>query len=294
MNQTKPATETFETYRPRLLRSAYRMTGSHADAEDLVQETWLRWHGREAAQPEHAGAWLSRVLVNLCLDYLKSAAKKREQYPGPWLPEPVVAASEGTEAERNHALDYGMLVLWDQLNPMERAVLILRESFDYAFRDIAEQLDIKEAHARQIARRARQRLQTDSQGKPAGPGRHRAILNQFLNACQSGDLQALLALFHQDITLTADGGGKVVSALRPIYGADRVSRFLIGIFGKIQGPIAVKPLWANGQAALLIEADDHSPTLVMLACDDQGVRRCFLLRNPDKLARLARIAHKDS
>lgn len=282
MQSTNHATDLFEQHRRRLFALAYRMTGSRVDAEDLVQEAWLRWHGTTPDLPAQPWSWLARVMVRLCLDHLKSAAVKREQYTGVWLPEPLLDPLEAP-AERYEALDYAMLVLLEQLSPLERAVVILRESFDSSFREIADYLDLQEDHARQVNHRAKRRLQGHEKPSAANTERHRTLMTHFIDACREGDMARLLALFHQDITLCADGGGKVVSALRPVLGPDRVAKFLLGIFRKMQAPTHMRLVYVNGQAGALICAAGNSPTLLLPAWSSDGVRHCYIQRNPDKL-----------
>src|SRR5918994_137015 len=226
-------TEVFDKYRPLLFSISYRMLGSVMEAEDLVQEAYLRWQGvgEEVRSPS---AYLSTVVTRLCIDRLRSARASREQYVGTWLPEPLVeeqvSEAVGT-ADLDDSLSMAFLVLLESLTPVERAVFLLREVFGYEYAEVASLVGKSEANCSQISRRARQSVAARRPRFDSSPEQEERLMDGFLHATLGGDMEALLELLSEDVTLYSDGGGKTRAALKPIYGADYVARFLAGYFG---------------------------------------------------------------
>jgi RNA polymerase sigma-70 factor (ECF subfamily) len=295
MSTTATLTETdaFEAARPHLLGIAYRMTGSLADAEDLVQEAWLRWQAADRSVVESPRPYLATIVTRLALDYLKSARVRREQYVGPWLPEPAptgVFAGEGTpehEVELKDSLSYAFVVLLERLAPVERAVFLLRDVFDYDYREIAAVVGKSEAACRQALHRARARLADARPRFQCGYQQRLRLLEAFARAANAGDMEALTAVLSGDVVAVGDGGGKRVAALNPIYGADRVARFLAGVARKERADrVAVVDL--NGVPALALLAFGRLQSLCFVEPGDEDrIAGVYIVRNPDKLARVA-------
>ncbi|MEU6367594.1 RNA polymerase sigma-70 factor [Streptomyces sp. NPDC046931] len=281
-------TDTFESHRPRLFGLAYRMLGSAEEAEDTVQDAFLRWSAADRDAVERPGAWLAKVVTNLCLTRLTSARARREVYPGPWLPEPVVT-SDGTlgpleSAEQRDAVSFALLVLLERLTPAERAVYVLREAFAYGHREIAEVLDLGEANCRQLYRRAVRRLAADDTRFEAEPERRARLLESFLTAARDGDLAALEKVLAADVTWWGDGGGKVSAARRPIEGREKVLRFLAGGFQRFLSHVGLAVEEVNGAAGLVARDGDRVVAVVTIEIRDGLVARLRAVVNPDKLA----------
>ncbi|MEM7347479.1 MAG: RNA polymerase sigma-70 factor, partial [Chloroflexota bacterium] len=227
---------TFDEYRSYLFSVAYRMLGSAMEAEDMVQETFLRWQKVTEDKIESVKAYLTTIITRLCLDHLRSAKVQRENYVGAWLPEPLVS-EQVPDPEDNvdlaESLSIAFLILLESLTPTERAVFLLREVFDYDYVDVARIVNKTEANCRQMVRRARQHITARRPRFDPDPAAQEKLLLQFMEACLSGDMPGLLTLLADDITFRSDGGGQINSALNPIYGADKVSRFLFGVLKKV-------------------------------------------------------------
>jgi RNA polymerase sigma-70 factor (ECF subfamily) len=284
---TTALAEEFETLRPRLFGLAYRMLGSAEEAEDIVQDAYLRLSGADRAGIAHLGAWLGKVVTNLCLNRLTSARARRESYVGTWLPEPVVT-SDGAlgpleSAEQRDAVSVAMLVLLERLTPTERAVYVLREAFGYGHREIAEVLDLGEANCRQLHRRALKRLEAaESRFEPA-PERQRELVASFLAAAREGDLASLEKLLADDVVWWSDGGGKVSAALRPILGREKVLRFLVGATQKYAAGLSFTQEEINGAGAVLLWADGTLIGVTAFEYRDGLVASARMVMNPDKL-----------
>ncbi|GCE15333.1 RNA polymerase sigma-70 factor [Tengunoibacter tsumagoiensis] len=283
--------EDFETYRPLLLAIAYRMTGSMSEAEDIVQEAYLRLSKVTATEIRSLRSYLSTLVTRLCLDYLKSARVERERYIGTWLPEPILTEDmnllpEDT-IEMRESISMAFLVLLETLTPPERAVFLLHEVFDYAFPEIGEIIGKSTANCRQIFHRAKEHLATQHQRFEPSPAQQQHLLRRFLAACQSGDLAALTDVLAQDVTAWADGGGKVTAALRPVLGLAAVARYCLGIISKTSrryaDTFAVNYAEVNGSPALLIWADAHLFSLLTFTGNEQ-MHKIWIIRNPEKLA----------
>ncbi|GAA4953691.1 RNA polymerase sigma factor SigJ [Yinghuangia aomiensis] len=282
----------FEAERGRLFGIAYRMLGSAAEAEDAVQDAYLRWHAADRGYIGAPGPWLAKVLANLCLNRLTSARARREEYVGPWLPEPVRtdtgALGPLETAEQREAVSMAMLVMLERLSPPERAVVVLRDAFDYGHREIAAVLDWPEANVRQAYSRAKKHL-ADGRPRFAASAEVRAdLLERFLTAAAEGALDRLEALLADDVVAWADGGGKVRSATRPVSGRNAVARFFIGMLQKFGSGVVVTFAEVNGAAAVLGWEDGAliAAGMVEFGTDDFGngvVTDVRIMRNPDKL-----------
>ena len=302
----------FDALRPRLLGLAYRMTGSAMDAEDLVQEAWLRWQGAEAAV-QNSEAWLVRVTTNLCLDHVRSARVRREAYVGPWLPEPVVgpagfgmpgvpevdAAGAVAQAvladpERHgvlaESLSSAFLVVLERLSPLERAAWLLREAFDYDYAELATMLERSPAACRQLVSRAARHLAAERARFEVADERHLHLATTFLHAAREGDLAPLEAMLTSDAIVISDGGGQVAAALQPIRGPERVARFFAGLAAKAQEDLHVQPARVNGKAGFVVRVPGEAVPFVVLSFHFEGqrIRAVHAMRNPDKLRALTR------
>jgi RNA polymerase sigma-70 factor (ECF subfamily) len=272
-------------YRKRLLGLAYRMLGSRSDAEDVVQDAYLRFaNAQDVRDPE---AFLVTVTTRLCLDRLKSARAQREIYVGPWLPEPICDAqslSADTATELADDLSFALLLALDRLTPAERAAFLLHDVFDTPFTEIAAMLDRTEASCRQLAVRARRAVRDQRPAPVAAPNEHAKMLEAFAQAVNSGDVSQLTALLRADAVALTDGGGRKSAARNPIYGADRVARFFIGLAGKRAGhQIRVEPAIINGLAGMRIYYDGELDHTMSLSIEDGQIAAIYLVRNPDKL-----------
>ena len=292
---TDPAVS-FEPHRQRLLGLAYRMLGSVSEAEDAVQDAYLRWHGTDRDAVTDPRAFLTTTTTRICLDMLKSARVQREKYVGPWLPEPVVdtaALAPDTQTELAEDLSIALLLTLDRLSALERAAFLLHDVFDCSFSEVASALDRSEAACRQLASRARTHVR---EARPQGistvrdtsePSNHQQLVSAFVNAAKSGDLQTLMGLLADDVRLTTDGGGKVVAALNVIEGADRTARFVVGAVSKglPEGSIVrIGPI--NGLPGLIVYRPDGSVQSVAFEIVDNRVRAIYSVSNPDKLSHL--------
>jgi RNA polymerase sigma-70 factor (ECF subfamily) len=228
-------------------------------------------------------------VTRLCIDHGRSARVRRETYVGPWLPEPLVAAEAAEDPsrdlERAEALSLALLRVLDRLDPVERAVFLLREVFDYPYDEVARVVGRRVDHCRQLARRARQRVRVGRPPAHPDPAEHERLLTRFLEASSAGDFAALEDMLAEDVVLVSDGGGKAKAALRPVLGRDRVSRFVVGVRGKVRGALTVRLASANGLPAALIYVDGALETLVALDVRDGRIVTVFNVRNPDKLPR---------
>jgi len=283
--------ESFETYRPYLFAIAYRMLGSAMDAEDIVQETYLRY---QTHQPEHVDslkAYLTTILTRLCMDQLQLARRKREQYVGPWLPEPIQTdeAAEASDPERRvdleESISLAFLMLLEQLQPFERAVFLLREVFGYEFTEIATILEKSEAACRRSFSRAKQHLRDHRPRFPASRETHRQLLTGFLRAVQVGDMAALTGMLAEDVTLWADGGGKVKgAATRPVYGRDSVARFMVGTRRFWPDDARVEPEEVNGQIALVVYIGGQPFSVLTVEVEQGKIQAIRIVANPEKLS----------
>ncbi|MGW2422576.1 RNA polymerase sigma-70 factor [Streptomyces sp. NPDC001709] len=291
MTHTPPADE-FESHRPRLFGLAYRLLGSAHEAEDAVQDAYLRFSGADRRAIEHPGAWLAKAVTNLCLTRLTSARARREEYPGPWLPEPVLT-SDGTlgpleSAERREQVSLALLVLLERLTPTERAVYVLREAFGYAHREISGVLDLSEANCRQLYRRAVARLAVPEGRFEPAPERQEELVTSFIAAAREGDVAGLEKLLAAEVTYWGDGGGKVSAARRPIEGREKVVRFLVGGAARFTGGLDFAVAEVNGASALVTWAGDVLVGVAAFELRDGLIAHVRTVVNPDKLAYMQR------
>jgi RNA polymerase sigma-70 factor (ECF subfamily) len=298
--------EAFQSYRPLLFSIAYRMLGSASEADDVLQDAYLRYAAAEsqsgAGQPAEIRslkAYLSTIVTRLCLDRLKAAQAVREQYLGPWLPEPVLTvdmdADPQRDAERHESITLAFLVLLETLTPQERAVFLLREVFEYDYTEISEVVQTSATNCRQLFHRAKQRVAEQRPRFYPAPDRQRQLVERFLAATQRGDVQGLANMLAHDVTFTADGGGKVPSARQPVHGREVVAKLLVGIARN--GPRAVHAVPeelrigvddVNGEPALLLWVRERLDTIFVYSIIEDQVVAIRAIRNPDKLAYIER------
>ena len=276
----------FEAERSRLVGLAYRMTGSVVDAEDIVQETWLR--ATTASDVDRPPAWLTTVATRLAIDRLRSASRRRERYVGPWLPEPILTDPDpASVVERGESLTLSFLHVLDRLEPVERAVFLLRDVFDVDYHEVAAVVDRTEANCRQIARRARDRVRSERPRFHVDPSRRRALLDSFLTAVLSGDCDALSDLLAEDVVLVSDGGPTRHAARRPVVGPHRVARFMVNLAKRFPD-VRIELAEVNAAPALLAFLPDGELRLVnVVEFDGDRLRRIESISAPDKLARFA-------
>jgi RNA polymerase sigma-70 factor (ECF subfamily) len=274
---------TFETHRPLLFSIAYRMLGSTSEAEDVVQDTWLRAHQDEHADVRSPRAYLTTIVTRLCIDHLRSAERTRMVYPGPWLPEPLAEPNQES-AELASSLTTAFLVLLEQLAPTERAVYLLREVFELDFDEIARSVGKSEANTRQILKRARGRLRDAHPRFTVSRRESEEIVQQFRQACVTGNVEQLMSVLHADAMLVADGGGKALAAPHPVLGADRIAHFVVDIVGKIRWSESDPQLVTiNGAPGLLLRHPEFGDGTYSFDIADGRIRAIYVVRNPDKL-----------
>jgi RNA polymerase sigma-70 factor, ECF subfamily len=274
---------TFEEHRPLLFSIAYRMLGSASEAEDVVQDAWLRARHDERADVRSPRAYLTTIVTRLCIDHLRSAERTRLEYPGPWLPEPLAPPNQES-AELASSLTMAFLVLLEHLTPTERAVFLLREVFELEFDEIARSVGKSEANTRQILTRARRRLREPQPRFTASRGDSEDLVRRFRDACVSGNVGELMAVLHADAQLVADGGGKVAAATRPVLGADRVAKFVLGYASKVQWSESdFQLVTINGAPGLLMRHPLAGIGTYSFDIVDGRIRAVYVVRNPDKL-----------
>lgn len=273
----------FSENRRYLFSIAYRMTGSVADAEDLVQETYLRWQSARDEEIRSPRAFLTTVLTRLALTHMESARVRREEYVGQWLPEPLVAATIRDSAELAESLQMAFLVLLESLSPQERAIFLLAEVFEHSHSEIAAILDKSEEACRQMLRRAKQALSQKRRRYRAGREKIEDLTGRFFRAVQNGETNELVALLHDDVVAYSDGGGRTRAALNPIYGSDRVARFMIGIAQKGGTGLSRFSTLLNGQPGTIGFRNGVAQSAVVLDVDGERIRNLYIIVNPEKL-----------
>jgi RNA polymerase sigma-70 factor (ECF subfamily) len=274
---------TFEAHRPLLFSIAYRMLGSASEAEDVVQDAWIRARQDEHATIRSARAYLTTIVTRLCIDHLRSAERTRLEYPGPWLPEPLAEPNQES-AELASSLTTAFLVLLEQLAPTERAVFLLREVFELDFDEIARSVGKSETNTRQIFKRARGRLHDARPRFTVSRHESEEVVRRFRHACVTGNVDELMGILHADARLVADGGGKVSSATRPVLGADRVTKFVLGYAAKLhysESDFEIVPI--NGMPGLLMRHPIAGNGTYSFDIVDGRIRAIYVVRNPDKL-----------
>ncbi|GGI16283.1 RNA polymerase sigma factor SigJ [Gottfriedia solisilvae] len=281
----------YSEYKPLLFSIGYHMLGSVEDSEDLVQDTFVAIHQLSKTsneEPNNIKAFLCKVMTNRCLDLLKSTRKKREVYVGPWLPEPILQLKlEGTHedpAEKvilDETISYALLVLLEQLTPVERAVFLLREVFEFDYKNIADILSKTEMNCRKIFSRIKEKIQADHQNTKPNIREDFLLAKRFIEAVGTGNLEVLISLLTDDIVLISDGGGKVKAALRPLSNKNHVIAFLTGVAKKEANSAEVKLVMVNGQIGILVDGKD--PTIICFEKAGDCYKRIYLVRNPDKI-----------
>ncbi|MEN3302401.1 RNA polymerase sigma-70 factor [Pseudonocardia sp.] len=284
-----PATEAFLAHRNLLFTVAYEMLGSAADAEDVLQETWLRWAGVDLDTVQNQRAYLVRITTRQALIRLRTLGRRKESYVGPWLPEPLLTVPDVAEdVELADSVSMAMLLVLETLTPTERAVFVLREVFDLDYDEIAEAVDKSKAAIRQIAHRARAHVAARRPRGIVSPAETREALEAFQRAVETGDLQRLLDLLAPDVVFLGDGGGVKQAVLRPVVGADRVARVLAAGLPRIAATASLQPVQVNGYPALVIRFTSEVDTVVALRMDDGLITGLYAVRNPEKLSHMER------
>ncbi|WP_433573449.1 RNA polymerase sigma-70 factor [Streptomyces sp. CA-251247] len=282
-----PATEAFVAHRDLLFTVAYEMLGSAADAEDVLQEAWLRWVKVDQSQVRDQRAFLVRITTRQALNRLRTLKRRREAYVGPWLPEPLLTAPDVAEdVELSENLSLALMYILETLSPTERAVFVLREVFDFGYEDIAAAIDKSAAAARQIAHRARRHVDARRPRTPASPEEARAALESFRCALATGDLQGLLDVLAPDVVFVSDGGGLRLAALRPVVGPDKVLRYMAGSVDKAGGVLTGESTTVNGNPGLVLRLDGVIDGVLAFRVENARVTGLYYVRNPEKLSRV--------
>jgi len=281
-----PATEVFLAHRNLLFTVAYEMLGLAADAEDVLQETWLRWAGVDLATVRDQRAYLVRITTRQALARLRTLGRRKESYFGPWLPEPLLTTPDVAEdVELADSVSMGMLLVLETLTPIERAVFVLREVFDLGYGEIAEAVGKSPAAVRQIAHRARAHVAARRPRGVVSPGEARDALDAFQRATETGDLQSLLDLLAPDVVFLGDGGGIKQAVLRPIVGAGKVARVLAAALDRIAAA-SLQPAQVNGYPALILRLNGEIDTVIAVRIDDGLITGLYAVRNPEKLSHM--------
>jgi len=288
MDEHTDPTAAFLAHRNLLFTVAYEMLGSAADAEDVLQETWLRWMKVDLGQVRDQRAYLVRITTRQSLDRLRTLRRRKEAYVGPWLPEPLLTAPDVAEdVELADTVSMAMMLVLETLSPTERAVFVLREAFDVGYDDIAAAVDKSPAAVRQIAHRARQHVDARRPREVVSPTEARAALEAFRQALETGDPQGLLDVLAPEVVLLSDGGGVKRAALRPIVGAEKLVRYVLGGIGKAQVTLTTEPTVVNGNPALVLRVDGEVDGVMAVRVEDARITGLYYVRNPHKLTRIA-------
>ncbi|MGW3949701.1 RNA polymerase sigma-70 factor [Streptomyces sp. NPDC004752] len=283
-----PATDAFLAYRNLLFTVAYEMLGSAADAEDVLQETWLRWVEVDLERVRDQRAYLVRITTRQSLNRLRTMKRRTEAYVGQWLPEPLLTAPDVAEdIELAENLSMALMLVLETLSPTERAVFVLREAFGVGYDEIAAAVDKSPAAVHQIAHRARKHVDARRPRNVVSPSATRAALDSFLRALETGDLQGFLDVLAPDVVMVSDGGGVKRAAPRPTIGADKVARFIVGGIGKAEGTLTADPTVVNGSPALLVRVNGEIDGVVAIRVEDARITGLYYVRNPEKLTHIA-------
>ncbi|WP_432187982.1 RNA polymerase sigma-70 factor [Streptomyces sp. Tue6028] len=278
------ATKDFLAARPQLFGIAYRMLGSSVEAEDIVQEVWVRWQNADRTDIHEPAAFLTTVTTRLAINHAQSARVRRESYTGPWLPEPVDTSQDPQlGAERAEALELAVLVLLEKLNPVERAAYVLREAFDYPYKQVADMLDTSEANTRQLVSRARKHLAAERK-EQVSRADHRRLLEVFVTAAQTGNLTELEDVLAADVVSYADGNGMRGASRVPVVGRPHVSKYLVAFAPRFWPQADVRWVEANGRPAALVTSGGNPIALLSIDVSADGIDRLMWVLNPDKLA----------
>ncbi|WP_433503618.1 RNA polymerase sigma-70 factor [Pseudonocardia halophobica] len=284
-----PATETFLAHRNLLFTVAYEMLGSAADAEDVLQETWLRWATVDLDAVRDRRAYLVRITTRQALTRLRTLGRRKESYVGSWLPEPLLTSPDVAEdVELADSVSMAMLLVLETLTPTERAVFVLRDVFDLGYDEIAEAVDKSSATVRQIAHRARAHVAARRPRGIVSPAETRSALDAFRRAVETGDLQGLIDILAPDVVLVGDGGGVKQAVLRPIVGADKVARVLTAGLGRVAGAASLQSVQVNGHPALILRLDGELDSVVAVRIEEGLVTGLYAVRNPQKLSHMER------
>ena len=282
-----PATEAFVAHRNLLFTVAYEMLGSAADAEDVLQETWLRWAGVDLGAVRDQRAYLVQIATRQALARLRTLGRRKESYVGPWLPEPLLTAPDVAEdVELADSVSMAMLLVLETLTPNERAVFVLREVFDVPYDEIAEAVGRSPAAVRQIAHRARAHVAARRPRGVVSPSQARSALEAFKRAAETGDLQGLLDILAPDVVALSDGGGVVQTVPAPVVGARRVARLLTAGLGRLPAAASLRPAQVNGYPALIIRVNGEIDTVIAVRIDDGLVTGLYAVRNPENLSHM--------
>ena len=281
-----PDAAEFEALRPLLFTVAYEMLEVAADAEDVVQEAWLRWSRVDPTTVRDARAYLVRIVIRLSLNRFRTVSRQRETYVGPWLPEPLLTVQDvADDVELADSVSTAMLLVLQTLTPVERAVFVLREVFDVPYDEIATAVGRSSAAVRQIAHRSREHVAARRPRQQVSRAEQTAVVDRFLAAVRGGDLQGLLDVLAPDVVVVADGGGVVSAARQPIVGADKVAAFLGGL-ARVSVDFTAEPMWLNGAPAGRVDLGGELNTAMSLVVEDGRIVRIYAVRNPHKMARL--------
>ncbi|MBN0043195.1 RNA polymerase sigma-70 factor [Streptomyces actuosus] len=284
---TDPATQAFVAHRGLLFTVAYEMLGSAADAEDVLQETWLRWGGVDLEQVRDQRAYLVRITTRQALNRLRTLKRRKEAYVGPWLPEPVLTAPDvADDVELAESVSMALMLVLETLSPTERAVFVLREVFGVDYEEIAAAVDKSSAAVRQIAHRARRHVDARRPREAVSASRTRTVLESFQRAVETGDLQGLMDVLAPEVVLLSDGGGIKQAARRPVVGVDKVARFVIGGSGKAAGTFSTHPATVNGNPALLFRVHGEIDGVMAVRVEGDRIAGLYYVRNPEKLTRI--------
>ncbi|HEU5418468.1 MAG TPA: RNA polymerase sigma-70 factor [Streptosporangiaceae bacterium] len=282
-----PGTEAFITHRNLLFTVAYEMLGSAADAEDVLQETWLRWAGVDLDTVQNQRAYLVRITTRQALARLRLLGRRKEFYVGPWLPEPLLTSPDVAEdIELAESVSMAMLLVLETLTPTERAVFVLREVFDLAYDEIAEAIDKSPATVRQIAHRARSHVAARRPREVVSPAETRQVLEAFRRAVETGDLQSLLDILAPDVVFLGDGGGVVEAVLEPVLGAGPVAGLVSAGLGRFTRVASLLPAQVNGYPALILRMNGEVNTVLAMRIDGGLITGLYAVRNPEKLSRM--------
>ncbi|MEU4547719.1 RNA polymerase sigma-70 factor [Nonomuraea dietziae] len=282
------ATEAFVAHRNLLFTVAYEMLGSAADAEDVLQETWLRWMKVDLGQVHDQRAYLVRITTRQSLNRLRTMKRRKETYVGPWLPEPLLTAPDVAEdAELAESLSMALMLVLETLSPTERAVFVLREVFDVSYEEIAAAVDKSPVAVRQIAHRARRHVDARRPREAVSASQTRAVLETFQHAIETRDVQGLLDVLAAEVVLVSDGGGVKRAAPRPVIGAEKVARMYLGSSAKVEAVITCDATVVNGNPALAVRLDGELDGVLAIRVEDARITGLYYVRNPEKLTRVA-------
>ena len=282
-----PATESFVVHRNLLFTVAYEMLGSAADAEDVLQEAWLRWVKVDLEQVRDERAFLVRITTRLALDRLRVLKRRKEAYVGPWLPEPLLTAPDVAEdLELADNVSMAIMLVLETLSPTERAVFVLREAFGFGYDEIAAAVEKSPAAVRQIAHRARRHVEARRPRQPVSPTEAQAVVESFRLALQTGDFQSLLDILAPDVVLLADGGGLKRAARRPVVGAETVTRYVSKVLTRRGVALTADPTVINGSPALLLSVDGVIDGVLGMRVEESRISGIYYVRNPEKLTRI--------